>query len=374
MRKLRLLLRASLVLLVAAHLLWPARKQKQEDEIKTQVRELLPEPPPVVTAEASRLVFGMAPPARQGLLSRQVRDSLRALFKLQRRSRIVHLRAFVAGSGDTRRVRAVVSEVFADKKQPLPSLTVVQVGKLPIQGTQVILQWVAESRKVTNPEGLAFLSGQPVASEEVTLEVAPLVRESIARLGTVLSAAGLAAQDVLRATCYCSSLQDSAEVRRAMMEAFPDAVLVHMQLRRAYTTPFVSCEAVARLRESPGERPRCVKPPGAGESPEQPAAVLVGPVRLAFSGAQLGFQYQDSDVRLAFERLGRSLEAGGTSFAGIVAARFYPLFGAMAEKIRQHRFEFFDRERPPAMTMVEPEGLPSLDASFAMEVVAVARR
>jgi len=131
---------------------------------------------------------------------------------------------------------------------------------------------------------------------------------------------------------------------------------------------------VARLRESPGERPRCVKPPGAGESPEQPAAVLVGPVRLAFSGAQLGFQYQDSDVRLAFERLGRSLEAGGTSFAGIVAARFYPLFGAMAEKIRQHRFEFFDRERPPAMTMVEPEGLPSLDASFAMEVVAVARR
>jgi len=158
MRKLRLLLRASLVLLVAAHLLWPARKQKQEEEIKTQVRELLPEPPPVVTAEASRLVFGMAPPARQGLLSRQVRDSLRALFKLQRRSRIVHLRAFVAGSGDTRRVRAVVSEVFADKKQPLPSLTVVQVGKLPIQGTQVILQWVAESRKVTNPEGLAFLS------------------------------------------------------------------------------------------------------------------------------------------------------------------------------------------------------------------------
>jgi hypothetical protein len=36
------------------------------------------------------------------------------------------------------------------------------------------------------------------------------------------------------------------------------------------------------------------------------------------------------------------------------------------------RFEFYDRSQPPASTMLLFEGLPSLDASFGVEVIAVA--
>ena len=371
MRNLCLPLRLSLLLVSVACLLWPARKQKEE-EVRTQVLELLPEPPPVVTADTARLVFGVAPLSRQGLLSKQVRDAVKALFKTQRHSRIIHLRAFVAGSGDTRRVQSVVSEVFTERKQPLPSLSVLQVGRLPIQGAQVVIEWVAETKEPRNPSGLAFISGQAVASGEEALEVAPLARRSIGRIRSALSGLGLAEQDVLRATCYCSSLRDSIDVQRAMLEAFHGAALTHVQLRRDYTRAFVSCEAIARLRKPVGEPLRFVNPEKPAESPDSSQTVLVGAKRLAFSGAQLAFEYQDSDVRLAFERLGHSLEKSGSAFSGVAMARFYPLFGAVAAKIREHRFEFFDPARPPAMTMVEPEGLPSLDASFAMDVVAMA--
>jgi hypothetical protein len=43
----------------------------------------------------------------------------------------------------------------------------------------------------------------------------------------------------------------------------------------------------------------------------------------------------------------------------------------MADKVRALRFEFYDQTRPPASTMLPFEGLPSLDASFAIDVVAV---
>jgi enamine deaminase RidA (YjgF/YER057c/UK114 family) len=42
-------------------------------------------------------------------------------------------------------------------------------------------------------------------------------------------------------------------------------------------------------------------------------------------------------------------------------------------KVSQLRFEFYDRARPPASTMILFQGLPSLDASFGIDVVAVSR-
>jgi enamine deaminase RidA (YjgF/YER057c/UK114 family) len=44
---------------------------------------------------------------------------------------------------------------------------------------------------------------------------------------------------------------------------------------------------------------------------------------------------------------------------------------ALADRIWTLGFEFIDKSRPPASTMAEFEGLPSLDASFAVDVVAV---
>ena len=97
---------------------------------------------------------------------------------------------------------------------------------------------------------------------------------------------------------------------------------------------------------------------------------VIGPGRVSFTSSQLAFRYQDSDIRLAFTRLGRVLQKNGTSFQRVVKSNIYPISLALAGKIRSLGFEFFDRTNPPANTTVELEGLASLDASFAMDVVA----
>jgi len=73
---------------------------------------------------------------------------------------VLHIRAFVAGTGDLRRVRDLVSETFTARHQPLPALSLVRAGGLPLAGAQVVLEAVAAGRKDANPNGLAFVSAQ----------------------------------------------------------------------------------------------------------------------------------------------------------------------------------------------------------------------
>ena len=107
-----------------------AKKKKPEEQ--TQILQVPKDPPAAVTADTRRLVFHTSPLTSKGLLSQQARDGLKALFRLSGSATIVKIRAFVAGSGDLRRVRDIVSEVFTDHKLNLPALTVVQVGALPL--------------------------------------------------------------------------------------------------------------------------------------------------------------------------------------------------------------------------------------------------
>ncbi|MCP5119867.1 MAG: hypothetical protein GY953_54405 [bacterium] len=371
MRSCSALAHVGLGLLVSFSSLEGAGKEKKEKEPRTQTLEVLPDPPPAVTAETARLVFGVAPARTQGLLSRQVRDSLKSMLKSSRRAQIVKLRAFVAGSGDTRRVQAVVSEVFANNKKPLPTLSVIQVGKLPTPGAQVILEYVAEHRKPQNPHGIAFLSGYTATSEQPTLAVAGLVREALGKLRSATDELGLAPEDLLRVTCFCSSLDDGPQVRVAMREAFPGAALNHVQLRRVYTQGSVTCDAEARLNQAVGEPLRVVKLSGPGDAGERSDVALVGAKRVVFTGAQLAFRWEDTDIRLAYERLGRILGSKGTSYAQVAKSNIYPISLKIADKIRSLGSEFFSSEQPPASTLVELEGLPSLDASFGLDVVAV---
>ena len=57
-------------------------------------------------------------------------DALKALARLNHGVPIVKLRAFVAGSGDLRRVKDIVAEDLTDKKQALPAVSTIQVGAL----------------------------------------------------------------------------------------------------------------------------------------------------------------------------------------------------------------------------------------------------
>jgi enamine deaminase RidA (YjgF/YER057c/UK114 family) len=368
MRTSGLLMLVGIALVVTA---WPAGQKRGKSKEITQTREVPKAPPTVLMAETDRLVFYVSPLSSKGLLSQQVRDALKSLFRLNRRARIVKLRAFVAGSGDVRRVQAIVSETFTNRKLPLPVLTVVQAGGLPRTGSQVVVESTAVARKIVNQHGLAFISGQASTSDQPLLEVDSLAEKSIASLRTAIQAVDLEPKDVLRATCFLSSLEDIHTVRRRLAAEYPRAALNYVQTQRAPSRPVVECEAVARLRAPVGQPLRLLNPEGLPNSPNYSQIALVSAPRVALSGAQLAFRFQEDDARLAFQRLGKDLQPVGASLQHVVMSSIYPLSRSIGNLARKVRFEFYDKANPPASTMLPFEGLPALDASFAVDVVAL---
>ena len=373
MRSLRLVALAAAVAVAAGSLLAASgkkKKKKNEEEI-TQTLELPKDPPQAVVAEASRLVFHVSALSARGLLSQQVRDALKDLQRQTHGATVVKLRAFVAGSGDLRRVQAIVSETFTERRQPLPALSVVQVGGLPLVNAQVVIESISVARKAVNPHGLAFVSGQQERVKEPLAPAAPLVERSIANLASAVRSAGSQPDDVARVTCYLSTLSDINTVRASVARAFPKAAWNVLQVQRAPLGGVAECEAVARLDAATGEVLRLVSPEGLARSPHYSQIALVGPGRLAISGTQMAFGYQDQDLRLAFQRLAKAIEGVGAKLSNTAMSNIYPLSERMTDQIRAVRGEFYDKARPPASTMLSFEGLPSLDASCAVDVIAV---
>ena len=248
-----------------------AKKKNQDD--KTQVLALPVDPPMLATGETSRLVFHTSPLSAKGLLSQQTRDALRAILKLNGGVPVVHVRAFVAGSGDLRRVPQIVSEVFQDKKFPLPSVSVVQVGALPLEGAQVVIEAVSEAKKSVNPDGLSFLT-------------APSIEE----INTALHGAA-----PLRVTCFTNALESKAGVN-----------IIQMQREPRRTAPH--CEAIGR----------------GGDIKAQ---------KLAFTGTQVAFGSDEKAARLAFQRLDKEL--GGAKIIATTLYTLSTKTGDAAAKLRE---------------------------------------
>jgi enamine deaminase RidA (YjgF/YER057c/UK114 family) len=360
-------------LLALAVFIYPLLAKKKKPEEITQTLALPADPPATVTAETSRLVFHVSPLSAKGLLSQQVRDALKALLKSSGGASIVKLRALVAGSGDLRRVPAIVSETFTEKHMALPAVSVIQVGALPMEGAQVVIESIAVAKKVVNPMGLVFASGQAGSADTPVVKVAPLAQKSMADLKTALHAAGSGPADVLRVTCLCSSLDDYAAVRAVVEPEFRHAALNFVQLQRSPLRGVVECEAVARLTHKIAAPVQFENAPGLPVSPNFSHLALVSAPRVVLTGAQVAYGYQDSDARLAFQRLAKALEQGGSSVKDIAFAAFYPLSASIADQVRRVRFEFFDKSRPPAATMLPFEGLAAMDAGFGVDVVAIAK-
>jgi enamine deaminase RidA (YjgF/YER057c/UK114 family) len=351
-----------------------AKKKKKDEEPETQTLEAIPDPPMALPAEVGRLVFKTAPYTTKGLLSQQMRDSIRALWKLNGRAQIVKVRALVAGTGDLRRVQSLVAEMFSEKHQQIPVVSVVQVGALPVTGAQVLLESYAVERKVVNPNGLAFISGKGATAkfdpQNPDTKVVPLAAKSIADLRTALTGIGATSADTVRVTCFMSSLDDHAQVQSLVSQEFPGAGLAFAQTQRSPTHKVVECEAIARLKESPGAAWKVVNPPGLTASPNFSQVAVAGPGKVVITGTQLAFRAQDADVRLAFERLNSQLEPLGSSMKQVFWSGIYSLSEPITAKVRALRFEFYDKANPPASTLMEFEGLPSLDSTFALEVIA----
>ncbi len=339
----------------------PESKQKKEKPPETQTLPPPRELPNAVTAETDRLTFGVSPLSAKGLLSQQTRDALKAVLRSSRGT-IVQLRAFVAGSGDLRRVAELTADAFTDKHQPLPVLSVVQVGGLPMTGAQIVIETTEVERKAVNPSGVAFLSGQSAAT----------VAQSLDQLKTALAGAGLGPGDVLRATCFVSSLDEQRNTRELMAASFPGAALNYAQMQREPVRPAAECEAVARLRAPVAQGTRFLNPPNLAKSANYSQMALVTGGRLAITGSQLAFGGQEHDLKLAFERLGKALNSAGAGFAHVVMSHVYLMSTELADRVRAVRATYYNGSNPPASTMLPFEGLPSLDTEMGVDAIAVA--
>lgn len=351
-----------------ALLAWPTQKKKKEEE--TQTLQVPKELPSSVVGDTRRLTFHVTPLTNKGLLSPQIREALKALTHQAGSETVLKIRAFVAGSGDVRRVRDLVSEAFTDRKLPLPVLSLVRSGGLAMEGAQVVLEAIAQSRKEVNPDGLAFLSGQAATSPDPLDPVAPLTAQSLSALRQEMNAAGTEAAGVLRITCFFSSLENLAASRQLVEAEYPHAAHNYVQTQRAPGRALAACEAVARLRSAPGSRLSFAPEAPPGEAGQSQVA-LVSAAQVVLTGTQISFGYQEQDARLAFDRLKKELEQSGVSPRDVAFAHYYPLSNTVAAQIRKIRGEFFDPAHPPAGTMLLFEGLPSMDAGFAVDVVAV---
>jgi enamine deaminase RidA (YjgF/YER057c/UK114 family) len=338
------------------------KKKKEDEEPITQSLPLLKDPPAAIAAETGRLSFRVSPLSPRGLLSQQVRDGLKALSQNDRGATIMKLRAFVAGTGDLRRVQQIVSEVFTDRKLPLPALSTIQVGGLPMEGAQVVLESIAAEKRVVNPAGLAFFAGQQAKD----------VQQAVSQLTMAVNAVGVKPASVLRATCFLSSLENVQTARTALSGAFPGAATNYVQLVRLGVEPLAECEAVGRLDAPPSAPVVLTNPPGLAANPNFSQVALVNAAKVVFSGIQMVFRDQDSDVRLAFERLQKTLEPLDVGYGNVFWTSVYPVTRPIADKVRAIRFDFLDHSRPPASTFLTFEGLPSLDATAAFEVIAAA--
>jgi enamine deaminase RidA (YjgF/YER057c/UK114 family) len=300
-----------------------AAKKKNPDDI-TQTLELPKEPPMVATGETARLIFQVAPLSSKGLLSQQTREALKAILKANGNSQVIHVRAFVAGSGDLRRVPQIVSEVFGEKKMPLPSVSVVQAGGLPLENAQVVIEAVSVSKKEVNPDGLMFVETQAGPSLDKSLE------QLASRLGGATA---------LRVSCFVSVMASAAPIAAR----FPSAAVNLVQTQRTPVRNEANCEAVAR---------------GGNKKTAQ----------LAFSGTQVAFGMDEKAAALAFQRLDRELNEAGVRTADIVNTNIYALSGRMSELARKAR------PTPASMTVVPFEGVASVDGSFAVDAVGVVSR
>jgi hypothetical protein len=284
------------------------------------------EPPAAITGITERLVFHVSPLSAKGLLSQQVRDALKALDKANGGATMLKLRAFVAGTGDIRRVQAIVVEEFEDKKWPLPAITTIQVGALPLEGAQVVIESVSQERsKQVNPGGLAFFTARSAASGA----------EAVASLDSAMQRTTAAALSI---TCFAPTVEEAERTRAAAERTFRGTAMSFVQPTRLAATPQVACEGIGRL------------PKGTAGIQRLEGVVLAGMPKLLFTAAQMAFR----DPSLAYERLRKTIESSGASYEDVVSSRVYGLVTTET-----------------AAQLVE--GLPSLDATQAIELIVAAK-
>lgn len=299
-----------------------AKKKNPDDD--TQVLDLPKDPPAVAIGETRRLVFHVSPLSAKGLLSQQTRDALRAILKANGGMPIVHIRAFVGGSGDLRRVPQIVSEIMTEKKLPLPSVSLVQAGALGLEGAQVALEAVSLAKKDVNPDGLGFVAATPDAMAASATASAP-------------------AASVLQISCFVGVNTGLAPIAATLAAKFPSAAVNVVQALRGPVGSESTCEAVTRGGTIKSEK-------------------------LAFSGTRIAIGADQKAAATAFQRLDKDLADAGAGQGSAVATHIYAVTARIGEMAKAAR-----GAQGGAVVMVPFEGVASVDAAFAVDAVSAVK-
>ncbi len=326
---------------------------KKYQEPKPQVLPLPTELPMALTTETQTLDFHISSLLRVGGLSAQIRQSLSDLIRDTHGETIVKLRAFVAGTGDARRVQSEAVSIFTDHKLPLPVLSIIQVGGLASEAAQVVIEAVVSTHKTINPEGLAFIAGQYGRN----------FPDSVDHLKGAAAEAKVAPDRMLTLTCFTSALSNGEyDARHSLVQAaFPKSEINIVQALRDPVTETTICEGIGQLSEAPkGELVRL----------DKGRATLVNSKHLVFTGLQLCFGSFLDDAQEADQRLRRAANgAGGNlqaeSFASaavqIDAFSLTPAAGSALRKTTSFP--------PNTFTVVPVEGLTAIDATAGIDAV-----
>jgi enamine deaminase RidA (YjgF/YER057c/UK114 family) len=312
-----------------------AFSQKKDKDEMTQVLDLPKDPPLVAVGEVRRLTFQVSPLSTNGLLSQQTKDAVKALLKLNGGGQLVHVRAFVAGNGDIRRVPQIISDYLTEKRQQLPSISVIRAGALSLENSQVVLEAVSQAKKDVSPAGLEFNDSGAVTDPNPSAPPRRLLEKALEQLSSKATAKG-----TLQVTCFVSTIPDGAGLLSLVSARFPGAAANVVMSQRGPSQGLAHCQSVRR---------------GA-------AASEAG--KLAFTGTRVAFGMEEKDATLAFQRLDRDLSEAGLASARVVFTNVYVLtngIGAMARKLRQ---------TSGTMVVVPVEGVAAVEAGFASDVVA----
>lgn len=326
-------------------------KDKKKQEPKTQVLPLPRELPNAVSAATSALQFRMTPLLKTGRLSAQIHESVARLIRDTKGERVVSIRAFVAGAGDSRRVQTTISEMFSEKHLPLPVLSIVQVGVLAEETAQVVLEAVVETQADASSQGLAVLTAKSDSG----------VGGAVSGLVDRLRKASVEAIDVQHCTCYVPNLVNTTNALAEAKAQLPNAVIDLVQPQRQPGSEATMCEAIARVRK-------------AGDAKSSVAAssgiVFIMSPQVVVTGMQLSFGEYLDDAKAALERLVRTAGSQHAELKNLVILRAYSLTERAASALEKNAPAFSVNNSAITVQMVE--GLPSADASLGMEALFAA--
>ena len=339
---------AALILLIVCLVggaLAASQQKKKNTEPKSQVVPLPPEPPMALAVDTDGLDFHISPLLKTGGLSAQIRQSLNDLIRDTHGETIVKLRAFVAGTGDARRVQAYVTNQFSEHKLPLPALSILQVGALGEDSAQVVIEAVVSTHRTVNPNGLAFFFGQRGGT----------LTKSLARLKQSTEEVSIDPARFLTCTCFTSRIDNFETSAQAIRAMFPKTELNIVQAVRDPFNDASTCEGIAQLTKAPGDGPVV--------QAEFAHATLVHSPQLIFTGLQLTFGNYLDDAQEAFARL-KKIASSIQPIETPVQVNAFALDASAASALRKTL-----SMAPGTFTVQNIEGLPAVDGVAGIEAI-----